>query len=127
MYFFFSSRRLHTICSVVTGVQTCALPISLGPGNHPARIEPADQCDHHEQSEPDKAVIAKDLKINAVSRSPAVLSVERVGIVGHEDAPAFDRRRSEERRVGKGWGRTCRLLGSAKHTKKENERIISKI
>src|SRR3546814_18877729 len=27
-YFFFSSRRLHTICSLVTGVQTCALPIS---------------------------------------------------------------------------------------------------
>src|SRR3546814_6374501 len=26
--FFFSSRRRHTICAVVTGVQTCALPIS---------------------------------------------------------------------------------------------------
>src|SRR3546814_1105621 len=26
--FFFSSRRLHTICSLVTGVQTCALPFS---------------------------------------------------------------------------------------------------
>src|SRR3546814_10583608 len=25
--FFFSSRRRHTICSLVTGVQTCALPI----------------------------------------------------------------------------------------------------
>src|SRR3546814_7141243 len=29
MWFFLSSRRRHTICSVVTGVQTCALPISL--------------------------------------------------------------------------------------------------
>src|SRR3546814_5676180 len=28
MYFFFSSRRRHTICALVTGVQTCALPIS---------------------------------------------------------------------------------------------------
>src|SRR3546814_16568723 len=27
MCFFFSSRRLHTICALVTGVQTCALPI----------------------------------------------------------------------------------------------------
>src|SRR3546814_3824763 len=27
-YFFFSSRRRHTICALVTGVQTCALPIS---------------------------------------------------------------------------------------------------
>src|SRR3546814_2144506 len=28
VYFFFSSRRRHTRCSLVTGVQTCALPIS---------------------------------------------------------------------------------------------------
>src|SRR3546814_1129914 len=27
--FFFSSRRRHTICALVTGVQTCALPISI--------------------------------------------------------------------------------------------------
>src|SRR3546814_3689728 len=27
--FFFSSRRRHTICALVTGVQTCALPISF--------------------------------------------------------------------------------------------------
>src|SRR3546814_20612896 len=31
--FFFSSRRRHTRCALVTGVQTCALPISL-PGAH---------------------------------------------------------------------------------------------
>src|SRR3546814_7087928 len=28
--FFFSSRRRHTRCALVTGVQTCALPISEG-------------------------------------------------------------------------------------------------
>src|SRR3546814_3828430 len=27
-FFFFSSRRRHTICALVTGVQTCALPIA---------------------------------------------------------------------------------------------------
>src|SRR3546814_17291663 len=27
MFFFVSSRRRHTICALVTGVQTCALPI----------------------------------------------------------------------------------------------------
>src|SRR3546814_6785937 len=27
-WFFFSSRRRHTRCALVTGVQTCALPIS---------------------------------------------------------------------------------------------------
>src|SRR3546814_10669940 len=30
--FFVSSRRRHTRCALVTGVQTCALPISLPPG-----------------------------------------------------------------------------------------------
>src|SRR3546814_2836815 len=28
VWFFFSSRRRHTRCALVTGVQTCALPIS---------------------------------------------------------------------------------------------------
>src|SRR3546814_6321268 len=32
-FFFFSSRRRHTRCALVTGVQTCALPIS-------ARMDP---------------------------------------------------------------------------------------
>src|SRR3546814_7664839 len=31
-FFFFSSRRRHTRCALVTGVQTCALPISLSTG-----------------------------------------------------------------------------------------------
>src|SRR3546814_6565870 len=29
-FFFFSSRRRHTRCALVTGVQTCALPILAG-------------------------------------------------------------------------------------------------
>src|SRR3546814_1945280 len=29
IFFFFSSRRRHTRCALVTGVQTCALPISV--------------------------------------------------------------------------------------------------
>src|SRR3546814_2461555 len=28
-FFFFASRRRHTRCALVTGVQTCALPISI--------------------------------------------------------------------------------------------------
>src|SRR3546814_5753327 len=31
LVFFFSSRRRHTRCALVTGVQTCALPISALP------------------------------------------------------------------------------------------------
>src|SRR3546814_2675312 len=31
VFFFFSSRRRHTRCALVTGVQTCALPIFIFP------------------------------------------------------------------------------------------------
>src|SRR3546814_6409158 len=39
--FFLSSRRRHTRCALVTGVQTCALPISVvaGPVSRWAEIE----------------------------------------------------------------------------------------
>src|SRR3546814_8478305 len=37
--FFFSSRRRHTRCALVTGVQTCALPIYLWPGAELAGAE----------------------------------------------------------------------------------------
>src|SRR3546814_11551356 len=33
MVFFVTSRRRHTICALVTGVQTCALPILAGIGD----------------------------------------------------------------------------------------------
>src|SRR3546814_14633936 len=33
VFFFFSSRRRHTRCALVTGVQTCALPIFELPAN----------------------------------------------------------------------------------------------
>src|SRR3546814_11653749 len=32
VFYFVSSRRRHTSCALVTGVQTCALPIYLFPG-----------------------------------------------------------------------------------------------
>src|SRR3546814_10135766 len=37
-FFFFSSRRRHTRCALVTGVQTCALPISPVVQMHAARL-----------------------------------------------------------------------------------------
>src|SRR3546814_3819382 len=48
MFFFFSSRRRHTRCALVTGVQTCALPIyDLDTGARPevnVRIAVAIMC-----------------------------------------------------------------------------------
>src|SRR6184192_4823962 len=37
-FFFFSSRRRHTRCRLVTGVQTCALPISARRGVYSALL-----------------------------------------------------------------------------------------
>src|SRR3546814_4147898 len=39
-FFFFSSRRRHTRCALVTGVQTCALPISNAIEGSSAEISP---------------------------------------------------------------------------------------
>src|SRR3546814_7064828 len=38
--FFFSSRRRHTRCALVTGVQTCALPIYENPDEAAKLIAP---------------------------------------------------------------------------------------
>src|SRR3546814_7871429 len=37
-YFFLSSRRRHTSCALVTGVQTCALPIYLQSGGRALQV-----------------------------------------------------------------------------------------
>src|SRR3546814_4571351 len=38
--FFFSSRMRHTRCALVTGVQTCALPICFVAHDFPAKASP---------------------------------------------------------------------------------------
>src|SRR3546814_10730428 len=43
--FFFSSRRRHTRCALVTGVQTCALPIYRAPAASSAGNQRRDACD----------------------------------------------------------------------------------
>src|SRR3546814_9085862 len=42
VFFFFSSRRRHTRCALVTGVQTCALPICR-------ELRPCAACGRHQQ------------------------------------------------------------------------------
>src|SRR3546814_6135332 len=44
LFFFFSSRRRHTRCALVTGVQTCALPIfPTVPASTTAQFAPVSQ------------------------------------------------------------------------------------
>src|SRR3546814_6643392 len=47
VFCFLSSRRRHTRCAVLTGVQTCALPIYRVGEGHPARnLLLQEQADH---------------------------------------------------------------------------------
>src|SRR3546814_18028884 len=98
-WFFFSSRRRHTRCALVTGVQTCALPILL---NADVRRR------------------VSHIRLKWLSEQGQVSVHERVvGAVGHKDARRTEFR-SEERRVGKECVSTCRSRWSPYHSKKKN-------
>src|SRR3546814_1328979 len=48
--FFFSSRRRHTRCALVTGVQTCALPICAAFGKYISALPIVVPIDLHENA-----------------------------------------------------------------------------
>src|SRR3546814_8437158 len=90
--FFFSSRRRHTRCALVTGVQTCALPIcTVIRKNHRGR----------ERGE--------------IEGARPLVVIERVGIPGIGRPQILRVIRSEERRVGKECVSTCRSRWSPYH------------
>src|SRR3546814_8948898 len=96
-FLFFSSRRRHTRCALVTGVQTCALPIFT------RRL--ADEC-------PESRVLVLTL----LEDDDSVFLALRSGARGYvlKDTPEDDLR-SEERRVGKECVSTCRSRWSPYH------------
>src|SRR3546814_8440475 len=88
---FFSSRRRHTRCALVTGVQTCALPISLAsdikfPALTGRIVDTADQIPADQEA-------ALDAELTAFEKAT----------------------RSEARRVGKECVSTCRSRWSPYH------------
>src|SRR3546814_10494118 len=91
--FFFSSRRRHTRCALVTGVQTCALPIYLSRA-------------HLAQANLNGADLRK------VNLSNANLHGARLICSDLREANLM---RSEERRVGKECVSTCRSRWSPYH------------
>src|SRR3546814_10366176 len=107
--FFFSSRRRHTRCALVTGVQTCALPI-CAPRRGQARV-------------------IRLIAGFAALALPAGAMAQTVQV--EADEPEFDGGccsfwvpriateiivvRSEERRVGKECVSTCRSRWSTYH------------
>src|SRR3546814_2015918 len=85
-FFFFSSRRRHTRCALVTGVQTCALPI------YPAWAAAL------------SSPLQRMMYCDTVTYLPddILVKVDRAS-------------RSEERRVGKECVSTCRSRWSPYH------------
>src|SRR3546814_13034695 len=112
-YVFFSSRRRHTTCALVTGVQTCALPICLLNGIVSGLVSRSilnndlvGPNDFH------ACVSMPEHAASDVSRD-FIDTVERAGDWSPEYVPwtadlAEQGRRSEERRVGKECVRTGR-------------------
>src|SRR3546814_15787585 len=130
--FFFSSRRRHTRCALVTGVQTCALPICrtvldrlfecltvwLGPivcftaeeawlartGDAPGNSVHLQTCPDIPEAWRDDALAERWAKVRAVRR-----------VVTGALALARAEKRSEERRGGKECVSTCRSRWSPEH------------
>src|SRR3546814_16766074 len=104
---FFSSRRRHTRCALVTGVQTCALPIypgdfsSLKAGralNAPGIAPIAHLCNGGDQvGNSEGACDGGGNELIGCRHDGAQIAIGHVTV----------NQRSEERRVGKEWGSTC--------------------
>src|SRR3546814_17119703 len=118
VFFFFSSRRRHTRCALVTGVQTCALPI-LERRTRP-RLHPADDrllhLSRHGEGRAERASAEEAGRL-----FPAAQDRRRMVADGFlfGDLRRFRRprrlARSEERRVGKECVSTFRSRWSPSH------------
>src|SRR3546814_10537866 len=106
VFFFFSSRRRHTRCALVTGVQTCALPIWMGNEHIPRARALGGIGTFPSESSPFFASKGQKTLTHSV-RLPSV--EERMN--ARQTLPF----RSEERRVGKECVSTCRSRWSPYH------------
>src|SRR3546814_5177189 len=109
--FFFSSRRRHTRCALVTGVQTCALPISAAAMALLPMLE-ADYARADMVAEDDSRISGEDVSLDGPS---GTLDGYLVRPAGDAAVPAVLVVRSEERRVGKECVSTCKSRWSPYH------------
>src|SRR3546814_10104509 len=94
--FFFSSRRRHTRCALVTGVQTCALPISDKTGT----------------------LTRNEMTVRVIATASGRVTFSGTGYAPEGDLSrdgGSGIERSEERRVGKECVSTCRSRWSPYH------------
>src|SRR3546814_1562959 len=68
IFFFFSSRRRHTRCALVTGVQTCALPICSRPTPTAGGGATAGVRDAHSTSRSEERRVGKECVSTCRSR-----------------------------------------------------------
>src|SRR3546814_15670676 len=122
-FFFFSSRRRHTRCALVTGVQTCALPILAG-------------------TSADGDANFRDWRCELIKLSLISYCLARYKPLGHKNqrghhaiatqegrvarhSSRYFYHRSEERRVGKECVSTCRSRWSPYHYKNKSVMLYS--
>src|SRR3546814_14001415 len=107
--FFFASRGRHTRCVLVTGVQTCALPIffvRFSRQQSPCRK--------------DVFLIKTHQSFHTLKQPFTTITDERHHVfIPHQLCLNM---RSEERRAGKECVSTCRSLWSPNHYKKKKQR-----
>src|SRR3546814_18555618 len=126
VFFFFSSRRRHTRCALVTGVQTCALPILAARSSRGAGVAFSRRRPRRRPRPVGRASRGGFGLVARASRHAAFPA--RLGMVAApRDRRGVGRRtwrrdrsdrkpfvvrgaalRSEDRRVGKGVGSPCR-------------------
>src|SRR3546814_5460266 len=112
--FICSSRRRHTRCALVTGVQTCALPIYVEEADEARLIGPAPARDSYLKA--DRVLqVASDCRADAIHPGYGFLS-ENAGFAEQVEAAGL---RSEERRVGEEGVSTGRTGWSPYHQKKQ--------
>src|SRR3546814_17184000 len=75
--FFFSSIRRHTRCALVTGVQTCALPI-FAVGYRPSGAR-ADAGDRDGAARPDGGAVLRRARVRARASGPRLSAELRRG------------------------------------------------
>src|SRR3546814_12974684 len=123
MCFFFSSRRRHTRCALVTGVQTCALPISRHDNRLAVSATPSmasawlvPRLGGFLAAHPQVEISLQSTEsVVDFSREPQNVAALRIGlgqwpgvVSEHLFGEWLVAMRSEERRVGKEGGSTCR-------------------
>src|SRR3546814_13363849 len=113
--FFFSSRRRHTRCALVTGVQTCALPIFRRPprGGTGTKCGTASTSARRPRQARPRTRTATPARATCSTRRGSRRNESRGG-KGFCD-------RSEERRVGKECVSTCRSRWWPYHSKEKSK------